>query len=81
MREERFNSEWPFIFKYTFDFVSSQKVKEYLEKDLFAMDEGSMSEMSESDNENQIDGQAKDDDRKFDEMSIEIGFDIFSFLS
>ena len=82
MRDEKFNESWPFIFKHTFDFMSSPRVKEYLEKELFAADEESMSQISESEfEEGGKDDQARDDERKFEEMAIEIAFDVFSLLS
>lgn len=78
LKESLFNQQWPFIFRFTFDYVSSKQVKDYIENQLgggfeFEGSESGISEESEDEN--------GEEDKVYTELTIQMSFDIFSFLS
>jgi hypothetical protein len=66
LKESSFNHQWPFIFRFTFDFISSQRVKDYIEcLGRGAFDENEILESELSDFEKSDGEEDKDEDKHY----------------
>ena len=66
LKESSFNHQWPFIFRFTFDFVSSQRVKDYIENlGRGGFDENEILESEISDYEKSDADEDKDEDKHY----------------
>ena len=75
---------WPYIYKTTFDFVSSNSAKEFIQSAGQAFDESSSNDSvgSQSDvSKNGVEEDKADENLVYQELTVQTSFDLFSYLS
>ena len=84
LKDSFFILMWPYIYKTTFDFVSSNSAKEFIQNAGQAFDESSSNDSvgSQSDvSKNGAEEDKADENIGYQELTVQTSFDLFSYLS